>query len=221
MILRCRTTMRRRTRLSDAGFTLVEVAMVTGLLGTVLAIALGALASFQNTIVKSDSRSQSNDQARLAAEQIDRQVRSGNVLYDPTLEGSKAGTNPDGSPIPTGFAMRIYTQSNGIERCVQWRLLNTYDLQKRSWSQTWKDDNQISGWRTVAQSIVNPTSSPPFSLDPNTGFGGANSRLVNVDLIANVDPTRGANVEIKSSAEGRNTGYFPTNSGLCTDIPPP
>jgi len=205
----------------DGGFTLIEISIAIGLLGTVLAMAFGALISFQNAIGKSDTRSQSNDQARLAVLQIDRQVRSGNVLYNPAAEGANAGTNPDGTAIPTGFAMRIYTQSNAVERCVQWRLLNTYDLQKRAWSPSWGTDGQVSGWRTVAQNIVNLTSSPPFALDTNANYGGANSRLVKVDLISNVRASNGSNVEIQSSVEARNTEYFASNSGLCSPIPTP
>ncbi len=218
-----------RLRDDESGFTIIELVVVTGLLGTVLAMAFGAIASFQSAIVTSDTRSQTNDQARLAVEQIDRQVRSGNVLYDPSNEGSNAGTNPDGSAIPAGFSMRIYTQANGVERCVQWRVLNTQVLQKRAWSQAWRDDGQVSGWRTVATGIVNSTLQKPFSLDSAVAFGGPgpspspgvqnNSRLVNIDIIANVNSNHGSNVEYTNSAEGRNTQYFAPNSGLCTDIP--
>ncbi len=205
----------------DEGFTLVEVGIATGLLGTVLAIAFGALVSFQTAIGKSDTRSQSNDQARLAVEQIDRQVRSGNVLYDPAAEGANAGTNPDGSAIPSGFSMRIYTQSNALERCVQWRLLNTNDLQKRAWSQSWRTDGQVSGWHTVAQSVVNTTSNPPFALDTSANYGGANSRLVKLDLVSNVNSTHGSNVQVETPLEARNTEYVTPTSGPCSDMPPP
>ena len=201
----------RRREGDERGTTLVELIVVLGLLSIILAVVLAALVSVQNTENRVDVRGQTNDQVRLAVDQIDRQVRSGNVLYDPAQEGTNAG-----SGIPAGFSMRIYTQANGVERCVQWRVTGG-QLQSRSWSQTWQLDNQVSGWRTVATSIVNTSSKPPFALDPATGFG---SRLVNVDIIANVRSDTGSNVEAQASDTGRNTqyGYDPV---VCNTIPTP
>ena len=79
-------------RRSETGTTLVELLVVMGLLGVVLTAVLGALVSIQNTENKVNIRKQSEDQVRLAVEQIDRQVRSGNVLYDPAQEGTNAGS---------------------------------------------------------------------------------------------------------------------------------
>ena len=206
----------------QGGFTLVETMVASSLLLTILAICFAFMVSIQNAVGRSDSRQQSNDQATLAAHDVDRQIRSGNVLYDPAAEGSNAGTNPDSTAIPAGFSLRVYTQANGLQRCVQWRLLNTNVLQRRSWSQSWRVDGQVSGWATVASGIVNPTNQPPFALDSSSGFGGAgNSRLVNVDLLANNNTSKGATAEVQLSVAGRNTEYFPTNSGLCGDIPTP
>jgi type II secretory pathway pseudopilin PulG len=198
-------------RRGEGGSSLPELLVVIGLLGVVLSMVLAVLVSFQRTENTVNIRSQTNDQARLAAEQIDKQVRSGNVLYDPALEGSNAG-----SGIAAGFSMRIYTQANGVERCVQWRVTGG-SLQARSWSQGWQTDHQVSGWRTVATNIVNGAGSPPFSLDTTTGFG---SRLINVDLFANVRSDTGSNVEAKVSVTGRNTqyGYDPV---VCNTIPTP
>jgi type II secretory pathway component PulJ len=193
-------------RRDERGTTAAELMVVTALLGTVLAVVFSVLISVQNTENRANVRSQTNDQVRLAIEQIDRQVRSGNMLYDPASEGSNAGTG-----IAPGFSMRIYTQANGLERCVQWRVMNG-TLQSRSWTQTWQLDNQVSGWRTVAEHVVNGTGSPPFSLDAGTRFG---QRLVNIDMIANVRSDTGSNVEAKSSVTGRNTqyGYDPVVCG--------
>jgi type II secretory pathway component PulJ len=203
--------MRFRRRRSERGTTLVELMVVTGLLGGVLSIVFAALVTMQNTENKVNIRKQSDDQVRLAVEQIDRQVRSGNVLYDPSAEGSNAG-----SGIAAGFSMRIYTQANGVQRCVQWRVTGG-QLQSRSWAQTWQTDGQVSAWRTVSDHIVNTTSQPPFALDSSSGFG---SRLINVDVIANVRSDTGSNVEAKTSVTGRNTqyGYDPV---VCNTIPTP
>ncbi|MBV8984800.1 MAG: type II secretion system protein [Acidimicrobiia bacterium] len=215
---------RPRRRADQAGFTLVETLIASALLGVVLTMCYAFLASMQMEVGRVDSRQQSNDQATLAAHELDREVRSGNVLYDPTQEGSNAGTSPDGSAIPPGFSVRIYTQANGIQRCVQWRVVDTGVLQKRSWADQWENDPStlVSGWRTVATGIVNPTSQPPFSLDSSAGDATKSvSRLVDVDFVANANSTLGASAEVQLSVAGRNTEYFPTNSGLCSDIPTP
>jgi prepilin-type N-terminal cleavage/methylation domain-containing protein len=218
------TRLRARLRRDERGFTLVELMVASALLGIVVTMCLGFLVSIQNAVSRADSRQQTNDQAALAAHEVDRQIRSGNVLYDPTAEGANAGTNPDGSAIPSGFSLRIYTQANGIQRCVQWRVLNTKALQKRSWSEAWENDpaTLVSAWGTVATGIVNTSSQPPFALDSSSGdVTKSVSRLVNIDFLANNNSNKGATAEIQLSVAGRNTEYFPTNSGLCTDIPTP
>jgi len=203
---------RRRT---EAGTTLVEMVVVMSLLSAIMGIVLAALVSMQNAENRVNGRSQTNDQVRLGVEQIDREVRSGNVPYDPATEGSNAG-----SGIPTGFSMRVYTQANGVQKCVQWRV-TAGKLQSRSWTTSWRVDNQVSGWRTVADHIVNPTSTPPFAQDTSPNFGGQRgSHLMNVDVIANVNSATGSNVEAKASITGRNFQYT-GDPGICNDIPTP
>ena len=62
----------------------------------VTAIALLAitsvLASAQKSVARQDSMTQTLDGARLAIQQLDRELRSGNVLYDPALENAAVGT---------------------------------------------------------------------------------------------------------------------------------
>jgi type II secretory pathway component PulJ len=181
--------------------------VVMGLLSIILGIVLAALVTMQNTENRVNNRSQTNDQVRLAVEQIDRQIRSGNLIYPPNQEGNNAGTG-----IPAGFSMRVYTQANGDEKCVQWRVTGGA-LQTRSWEPI--PDGAVSGWRTVADHIVNTTASPPFVLDTTSSYGG---RLINVDVIANQRTNTGANVEGKSSITGRNqVGY----GDVCTSTMPP
>ncbi|MHB8511321.1 MAG: PilW family protein [Actinomycetota bacterium] len=206
----------------ESGFSLLETIIGMAILSISIVVTMQLLISTQSGMERTDARGQMTDQARLAVENLARQIRSGNVLYDPMTEGTNAGTNPDGSAIPAGFSLRIYTQANGVERCVQWRVLNTGSLQSRSWSQSWQTDNNVSSWREVANSVVNPSSQPPFSLDPSAGFGGSgNSRLVDVDLVVKAADTPTNQMEIKDSMSGRNTQYFSINSGLCGVIPTP
>jgi type II secretory pathway component PulJ len=209
---RLRRLARRRT---DAGTTLIEMVVVMGLLSVILGIVLSVLVSMQNAENRVNGRSQTNDQVKLAVQDIDRQVRSGNVPYNPATEGTNAG-----SGIPTGFSMRVYTQANGTQKCVQWRVTGG-KLQSRGWTTSWRIDNQVSGWRTVADHIVNSSSTPPFVLDTSPNFGGTtNPRLINIDVIANVNSNAGSNVEGKASITGRNFQYG-GDPAVCSDIPTP
>jgi hypothetical protein len=191
--------------------SLVETLIVAALLMVVVGTSLTVLTSFQANVSKADQRSQTNDQARLAVQSIDRLTRSGNVLYDPALEGSNAG-----SGVAAGFSLRIYTQANGNERCVQWRVRNG-NLETRAWSTNWVVDNDVTAWHTAALGIANPPSQPPFALDGSKGFGG---RLLNVDFLVNVQSSLASGADVQASVEGRNTlyGYDPS---VCNTIPVP
>src|SRR5207237_3713242 len=116
---------RRRRRLRPArresGMTLIEMAIVLGLLSLVMGIFFPTLFAVQHAFERQSDRSQSNDQARLAVEELDREIRSGNVLYNPGSESDPA------NQVYPGMSLRIYTQTNANSRnpgfrCVQWRI---------------------------------------------------------------------------------------------------
>ena len=191
--------------------TLLELMIATAILLVVMATIFSALISVQHAVATADVRSQTNDQVRIGVNEIDRQVRSGNVLYDP------AGETVAHSGVAAGFSLRVYTQANGNYQCVQWRVLNQV-LQTRAWTVTWQVDGKVTQWTNVAYDIVGTAT--PFSLDSNLAYGG---RLVNVDLVANASPLAAsnvANVEDKISVTGRNTEYGYLQS-VCNTIPAP
>ena len=201
--------------------------VATVLMMLVMGFSLDALVSLQRTSNTVDNRGQSVDQAHLAIEQIETQLRSSDVLYDPSAENpggvSNAGTNADSTQVPVGYSLRIYTQTNGTFTCAQWRVLDTGSLQTRTWSPTWQTDGIKTGWRTVATSLVNgssaldPSNTKPFVLDTTSSYS---SRLLDIDLLANADPGRSTNVEIKASVDGRDIEYgVMTNE--CNIIPTP
>jgi Tfp pilus assembly protein PilW len=72
--------------------TLVELVVAMSILGVVLLVFTSVLASVQRGVVRQDTLSQTLDSARLAIQQLDRELRSGNVLYDPALENAPVGT---------------------------------------------------------------------------------------------------------------------------------
>lgn len=191
-----------RKERSDAGTTLVELIISMTIFSLALAMVYGVLITVQRQTKDATSRADSVGNARLALQQIDRQVRSGNVLYNPASE-----------TLP--LSMRVYTQANGDQRCVQWQVWNG-KLRTRSWSTTWQTDGLVSEWGIVARDVVNTTASPPFALQGgSTAYG---SRLVDITLQVK-SPTAGGNpINVTSSLSGRNTAYG-YDPGVCSPVP--
>jgi type II secretory pathway pseudopilin PulG len=206
--------------------TLVELLVAMSILGIVLLVFTSVLASVQRGVVRQDSLGQTLDSARLAVQQLDRELRSGNVLYDPALENAPVGT-PGRIASCTGclpgYTLRVYTQTNADTRgptpyrCVLWKVEGR-QLMTRWWPPL--EPGEASGWRIVAEGIVNRDVSPPtvaFALDPDPLKGG---RTLNVVYAANADlarhPTQTAKVQ--ASLTGRNTSYgYPGN--VCQSTP--
>ena len=209
--------LRARVR-QDSGYTLVELMVSMAIMMLAAAIFLTFLWSVQRGVNTQSNRSLTNDQVRLAIEQLDHEIRSGNLLYDPLVENDAA------NGIYPGMALRIYTQTNADIRnpgnqCVQWRILDGV-LENRYWATNWRDDPStlVSDWRHVAEGLVNQTVSPQvkaFTLDTDPNKGG---RTIDITLVVN-ESTDSQNVKITQAVTGRNTEYgYPSN--VCADIPP-
>ena len=190
-----------RTR-DERGTTLVEVLISMTIFTLALAMVYSVLITVQRQTKDQTSRADTVGNARLALAQIDRQVRSGNVLYNPASEA-----------LP--LSMRVYTQANGDQRCVQWQVYSG-KLRTRSWSPTWQTDGEVSGWAVVAHDVVNTAATPPFALQGgSTAYG---SRLVDVTLRVKSPTARGNAVNVTSSLSGRNTAYG-YDPGVCSPVP--
>jgi prepilin-type N-terminal cleavage/methylation domain-containing protein len=198
-----------RTEATDErGFTLPELAITLAMLLVVTGTFLGVLDSVNRGVMRQQDRSISNDQARLAVEMLDREIRSGNVLYDPEDE------------VSGHYSFRIYTQANATTRtpsfqCVQW-LIEDEQLLRRFWPPT--EPENVSDWRVIAENIVNVLEGEPaFALDPDDDKGG---RTVDIALMVNSTPDDPTNrtVRIETSLTGRNTSYgFPVD--VCDPVP--
>jgi len=215
----------RRLARREDGATVIELSIVLTLLGIVLASLLSVMYAAQSNLGREISRSDSNDQVRLAVQSMDREVRSGNVLYDPANERYPAGCTGSGCQVSSGMSVRIWTASNSPTRggdwCVQWRVTSTRELQSRRWIPFWtnaNDTTQVTKWRTVATGITNFAEGiAAFS------FPGGTPNLLNVKLRANNDPTsaKGSTVEVRQAVSGRNTQFYPTGTHCGATTPDP
>jgi hypothetical protein len=199
--------LRRRVR-EEGGMTLTELAITSALLLVVSGTFLTVVESLSRSIGEQQERSNNNDQARAAVEQLDREIRSGNVLYDPAAES------------PANYALRIYTQANATTRtpsflCVQWRI-DDRELIRRTWPP--HDPANASGWRIIATDVVNVDQGvPAFALDPDPAKAG---RTVDITLLVNSDPeeSNSPTIRIQTSLTGRNTSFgFPLD--VCNPAP--
>src|SRR5438270_4634770 len=211
---------RRRRGRGEHGVTLVELLVVISLFGVVTSLFLGVLVSVQNALGRQTDRSSSNDQARLAVEELDREIRSGNVLGNPTLgyycqftpQPTGCASTDVANSINPGMSLLVYTQANaptrqanGLagERCVQWRIkLNSQkdynELQRREWT---KDASSPGSWSVVADHLVNQSgTSSAFSVDRQ-------KRIVNISILVNQNAKSGSTAQVDVSVEGRNTVY--------------
>ncbi|MGN6331125.1 MAG: PulJ/GspJ family protein [Motilibacteraceae bacterium] len=210
--IRCRTR-------DERGYTLIEMLVAMIVLSLALAMITTALIRSQTLTRDLEATADSASEVRIALAQIDRQVRSGNVLYSPANEPAQlasctaTGTN-------AGSCMRVYTQANGEQRCVQWQVLadsahpGTNLLRSRAWSPDWQTDGKVTAWGVVARGL-SQSAGAPFTLQGATT--AYSSRLLDVKFEA-LDTRRGKSTVIESSLSGRNTNYG-YDPGQCSPEP--
>lgn len=205
----------------EGGYTLVELLVTMMVFSIATAMVYAVVIAVQRRVVDVERSAEAVDQVRHALAQIDRQVRSGNVLYSPANEPAHVASCTS-TTAWAGSCMRVYTQANGAERCVQWQVLadparpGSNLLRSRSWAPTWTTGGAVSSWETVARGLVASTVPAPFALEgAATAYDG---RLLNVRFEA-IDPRRDQPVVITSSLSGRNTHYG-YDAGQCTPVPP-
>jgi prepilin-type N-terminal cleavage/methylation domain-containing protein len=205
----------------DEGFTLVEMLVSMIVFGIAIAMVYTALIKVQGYTTDVQGSADANSELRQAVAVIDRQVRSGNVLYSPANETTPSTCTPSGTDA--GTCMRVYTQANGLERCVQWQVLadaahpGSQLLRSRSWSPDWQTDGNFSAWKTEARGLLAVPSAAPFTLQGAVNTYSSRYLVVRFEV---KDPRRGnAPAVITSSLSGRNTNYG-YDGGMCNPAPP-
>ncbi|RYV52874.1 hypothetical protein [Pengzhenrongella frigida] len=196
-----------------------------------LAIVFSILLSISLQTKDNLARTRANDEVRLGLMQIDRQVRSGNVISDPAAETIAA------SGVDPFYSLRVYTQTDGVYQCVQWRVLFPVGsafgaLEYRSWEPNWASTGVVQPWRVVAHNVVKPAPGPFVAADPSTwppfhadlaGGGGATSVAQTIRVTLRVkDPEQRASsapATVTSVLTGRNTVFgYPAET--CASTPP-
>jgi prepilin-type N-terminal cleavage/methylation domain-containing protein len=199
----------QRLRLSsDAGFTLSELIIATAIFSIVSLVFTTTFASIQRAASNQQVRSVNNDNVRLALENLDRLVRSGNVLTDPSITDTDCKSS--GSVYQ---CLLTYSQANGTTaqpaRCIQWRVEGT-TLQTRWWlPKPASKAATVTAWRDVADGILNLQTTPitrTFRLDPDPL---KQDRSVEVLFLVgtSVGGLDGPTARVEASLTARNTSY--------------
>lgn len=211
----------RRTCGGDSGFTLVELLVAMTILIAVLAVVFTLLTAMSRQTADNMARAYQTNQINLGLAQIDRQVRSGNVISDPSLETLA------NSGVPANYSLRIYTQTNGTNRCAQWRVIfppgqPRGQLQFRSWQPDWATSGVVSPWQVVANGLVAPSSASDAPFQRVAAAAGSKAQSVQVTLWVKAVGLRSAAAPtaIKSVLTGRNTVFgYPADE--CAAVPAP
>jgi prepilin-type N-terminal cleavage/methylation domain-containing protein len=199
----------RRTRpSSEAGFTLVELIVAMAILSIVLLVFTTTFSSIQRAVSDQQVRSVNNDNIRLALENLDRLVRSGNVLIDPSVADTDCKASGSSHQC-----LLAYTQANGTAaqpaRCIQWRVEGT-TLQTREWLPAPASKAAtVTSWRNVAEGVLNLQTSPvtqTFSLDPDPL---KQARAVEILFLVgtSTEGLDGPIARVEASLTARNTSY--------------
>lgn len=231
-----RDLIRRR---SDDGLTMVELIVSMIVFGMAVVLAFSAVILVMQKSHDAQNSADAQYELRIALAQIDRQVRSGNVLFSPADEN--VPTSCVAVDSYSGTCMRIYTQSNGDQKCVQWQLMEdsadpgTYLLRSRSWEPHWDTTGGIvNDWGVVARGLfydpgTDPATynalagdtPPPFTLSSaiSTGVKPYGDRMLVVHLESRDERRPDHPIAVDSSITGRNTSYG-YSSGQCLPVPP-
>lgn len=180
-------------------------------LGVVMGVFMTVVSSLQMATARQQGRVERNDDARLALAQLDREIRSGNVLSDPSLE-----SNVSDDVVPN-MSLRIYTQADAPNRnpgnqCAQWRITKG-TIQTRRWAKG-NFNTTVTPWWTVASNIVNRTVSPPipaFTRDSTLLYA---RRMIRIRLVVDRPDDAAKPEEFDMSITGRNTDQ----KGIAQDI---
>src|SRR5690625_3744303 len=189
--------------------------------GVVFATIMGVLIQVSYSAADNMTRASQVRNAELGLMQIDRQVRSGNVILDPDEEKF------EDSGVISGNSLRVFTQTDGVHKCVQWRIRigdeSRGKLEYRSWDPDWDIfDAEVSDWSVVAHDLVaSPNGKPAFTKANEYSWSqNGETSSINVEIFVQAENTRSAPTAVRTTLTGRNTVYgYPV--GRCDSIPAP
>jgi prepilin-type N-terminal cleavage/methylation domain-containing protein len=204
-----------RPQSGSGGFTLVELVVAMGLFAMLLAVLMTAVVGMEENLRKTQGIADASDQARLAFDRLDRQLRYATAVNRPVLVGQN-------------WYLDFSTLNmSGSKECRQWRLDSAGQLmQQRSWTGT---PAIAPAWVTAASGVVNdPASQQPFV------FVGADAQHPTQQVVVDLVVQRGAkppghaetrvtlvarNTDPTTVTNGDNNGDGVSDQQVCQELP--
>lgn len=189
--------------------SLIELMVASTLMLVGLVVFGSVLFTVQRASDRQFELSSANDSARLAIQELDRQMRSGYVVAQPAISGTSAS-----AVVYTEARMR---NPGDVPKCVAW-VVAPYGSSDALYTRTWDAANTRttitwapgdSAWRRLLEGVVNrsqPGGPAPFTLSTvSTPAGVILSQLLSVRLFLNPSTVRDSQVtEIRSVITARN-----------------
>jgi len=204
---------KRLAKAGSDGLTLVEMMIAMAIALIVMSLVFTSMMVVVRISGDSIATNHENQALDLAMVKIQAQVQSANLVFNPTLEGNRAGT------VPPGFSVRIVSvtkETSGV--CDQWRV-TAQQLELRSWKGTpGAAPHTVTPWVAVVNGVVNPTTSPPFALTPTPNY---DHRVLRVDLSVHTGAKDAPSTTVHTSFDDTDAQFFsPTDTQFCTPVPP-
>ncbi len=195
----------RGDRRDEAGFTLVEFIVASGILTVLLAVFAVSIQHMASSAIRVQSVADSSTQARQAVDRLSRQLSYASAVNTPVRVGDDWYLEFQTDAAPDG----------GDATCTQWRLLGASDeLQMRQWSLV---TAVPTAWSTIAQPVVNdPTTQQPFTVfDVDTAF-----TLLRVGIDVRIQNRTGPVLQNQGQYTVRNSADAPSPSptAVCTQV---
>jgi prepilin-type N-terminal cleavage/methylation domain-containing protein len=215
MLARRRDFLRRSQSQRDSdGFTLIELIVAMSIFAALLAVMMSVVLAMNKDLNKTTSIADASSQGLRATQALDKQLR-----YADSVNLQATGASGDRYVSFEGLT------NTGGQVCYQWRVGTGGFLQQRSWQQAATPTSTVTAtspaWQTVAIGVVNPASSPPFTVTTQGGGAGASSvfQQVVVDLVMQGKGSSVGHAETKLTITARNSNY-PPGSPQCNAVTP-
>jgi type II secretory pathway pseudopilin PulG len=143
----------------DAGVTLIEVAVTTGVMAVAMAVFGSGIVQMYGSANKNESMAIAQTQLHNAFLRLDRDIRYASGISPPARTGND------------NWYVEYVIANTGVARCTQLRLLAARGLLQ---SRTGRQGGPVGGWTTLASYLTTPRE---FTLTPASTDGAPHQQL--------------------------------------------
>jgi hypothetical protein len=158
-----KTAVRRRSRLTEGGFTLLEAVMTMALTLVSLPLIFPVVDAVEHGAKVGSAQSFDNTMIAATLIPLSNEISSAAVVYSPSpSSGTNYATQDTGTSA--GDALVVLSQAGGSYRCYQWAISTAGELEDRSWVPS---SSTATPFIPVSAAVY-PPASTPFVLNNGT-----------------------------------------------------